>query len=293
MEVGPLSRIVVTNQEIRMTGFTANKTLALLLPAVLAIVSIGTLTPVLAQHAPPTPPMHSTVRNDALAHLIIQMFNDDQALLADAGKARKDPALQQTYKAYVKRLQAEDNPNFYDPMLYELLAQAPDAPEMFRRYVAFHKATDSSIESIVAENGWPQRAAVGDEAAADFFFLFGHADDDNAWRVTQIATLERVFRDDHVNPRMYAHLCDRLANVAGKPQIYGSVMGPGPDPGTAKLYWPLVDNTAAADARRARIGLPSIEDDLEKFRRGADIGPYMTPLTKGMNWNMSDVYAMP
>jgi hypothetical protein len=55
----------------------------------------------------------------------------------------------------------------------------------------------------------------------------------------------------------------------------------------------LIDNTAAADERRAGIGLPSIEDDLEKFRQGADIGPYMTPLTKGMNWSMSDVYAKP
>jgi hypothetical protein len=52
--------------------------------------------------------------------------------------------------------------------------------------------------------------------------------------------------------------------------------------GPAKLYWPLIDNIAAADQRRAQIGLPSIEDDLEKFRQGATIGPYMTPMTNGM-----------
>jgi hypothetical protein len=54
-----------------------------------------------------------------------------------------------------------------------------------------------------------------------------------------------------------------------------------------------VDNTAAADERRDQIGLPSIEADLEKFRQGASIGPYMTPLTKGMDWTMADVYATP
>jgi hypothetical protein len=134
---------------------------------------------------------------------------------------------------------------------------------------------------------------VGDEAAADFFFLFGHADDDNAWRVTQLATIKRVFREDHLNPRLYAHLCDRLANVAGEPQIFGSIMGPGDTPGSAKLYWPLIDNMAAANQRRVQIGLPSIESDLELFRQGADIGPYMTPIVKGEDWSMAYVYGTP
>jgi hypothetical protein len=134
---------------------------------------------------------------------------------------------------------------------------------------------------------------VGDEAAAEFFFLFGHADEDNAWRVTQLPTLKRVFEEDHVNPRMYAHLNDRIANLAGKPQIYGSVMGPGKPPGTSKLYWPLVDNVEAADKRRAQIGLPSLEDDLEKFRQGSEIGPHMTPLVKGQDWNLTGVYRTP
>jgi hypothetical protein len=90
---------------------------------------------------------------------------------------------------------------------------------------------------------------------------------------------------------MYAHLCDRLANVAGKPQIYGTIMGPGEgSPGAAKLYWPLIDNIAAADQRRIQIGLPSIEDDLQYFRQGATIGPYMMPTTNGMQWTLADVY---
>lgn len=184
-----------------------------------------------------------------------------------------------------------NDPNFFFAALFELWAQKPDAPQVVRRYATFHKSTDARIESIVAQDGWPQRATVGNEAAAQFFFLFGHADDDNAWRLTQRATLTRVFREDHVTPRMYAHLCDRLANVAGKPQIYGTIMGPDQaTPSAAKLYWPLSGTIDATDKRRAQIGLPSIEDDLEKFRQGATIGPYMTPLTKGMQWTIADVY---
>src|SRR6185437_13370553 len=208
--------------------------------------------------------------NEVLAREIVQLFNEDQTLLADLQTAKKDPAFRQTLESYVDRSKVKKyNPNFYDSVVYGLWAQAPDAPEIVRRYMKFRKATDARVQSIVAEYGWPQRDAVGDAAAADFFFLFGHADGNNVWRRTQLATLKRVFREDHVNPRLYAHLCDRLANVAGKPQIYGSVMGPGNKPGSAKLYWPLMDNMAAADKRRAQIGLPSIESDLKKFRQGA------------------------
>lgn len=270
-----------------------NKILVFLLLAALAISSANALTLMRPEQTSSAVPGTKTGHNEALAHEITQLFNEDQAMIGGLEKARQDRAFQQTYQSYAERVKVEVNdPNFYTPALYELWAQKPDAPEVVRRYVAFHNSADARIKSIVAQDGWPQRATVGDEAAAQFFFLFGHADDQNPWRVTQQATLDRVFREDHVTPRMYAHLCDRLANVAGKPQIYGTIMGPDFDtPGAApKLYWPLIDNVAAADERRAQIGLPSMEEDLEKFRQGATIGPYMTPMTKGMNFTLADVY---
>ncbi|MGH9444216.1 MAG: DUF6624 domain-containing protein [Terriglobia bacterium] len=278
-----------------MTKFIANKILALLLTGALAIISSSALTPVKAMQASPFARFTSKAgQNEALARTIIQLSNEDQALLQDLQKAKQNSAFRQTLKSYVDRSKVKErNPNFYDSVVYGLWAQAPNAPEIVRRYVKFRKATDARVQLIVAKNGWPQRAEVGDEAAADFFFLFAHADGDNVWRVTQLATIKRVFREDHVNPRLYAHLCDRLAEVAGKPQIYGSIMGPGDTPGSAKLYWPLIDNMAAADERRAQIGLPSIKSDLEKFRQGASIGPYMTPIVKGKGWSMADVYMTP
>ncbi|MGH9587313.1 MAG: DUF6624 domain-containing protein [Acidobacteriaceae bacterium] len=278
-----------------MPKFTANKTLALSLLAAMAIAPASARSRASAEQASPSVSSASrAVRNEALAREIVRLFNEDQTLLAELQKAKKDPAFRKTHESWVVRSKVkEHNPNFYDSVVYGLWAQSPDAPELVRRYVKFRKATDARVKSIVTENGWPQRASVGDEAAADFFFLFGHADAENAWRATQLATLKRVFREDHVNPRLYAHLCDRIANVTGKPQIYGSVMGPGSTPGSAKLYWPLIDNIAAADKRRAQIGLPSIESELEKFRHGAYIGPYMTPIEKGQSWSMADVYKAP
>jgi hypothetical protein len=278
-----------------MVNVKTNRILALLFPAALAIASASALAPIRAVQASPSAPLTSNSgRNAVLAREIVQLFNDDQALLADLEKDKQDSRFRHTLQSYVDRSKVKDhNPNFYDSVVYGLWAQAPDAPDIVRRYVRFRKATDARVRSIVAENGWPQRTAVGDEAAAEFFFLFGHADGDNVWRLTQLQTIKRVFREDHLNPQLYAHLCDRLANVAGEPQIYGSIMGPDDRPGSAKLYWPLTDNVAAADKRRAQIGLPSIERDLEKFRQGAVIGPYMTPIVKGEDWSMAEVYKKP
>lgn len=278
-----------------MVTVLTNRTLGLLLPAVLAIASASALTPVRGMRASPSASLASgTGRNAVLAREIIHLFNEDQTLLADLEKAKQDSAFRQTLQSYVERSRVKDhNPNFYDSVVYTLWAQAPDAPEIVRRYVRFRKATDARVQSIIAEYGWPERTAVGDEAAAEFFLLFGHADGDNVWRLTQLATIKRVFREDHVNPRLYAHLYDRLAEVAGKPQIYGSIMGPGDTPGSAKLYWPLTNSVAAADKRRAQIRMPSIESDLEKYRQGAVIGPYMTPIVKGDDWSMADVYKEP
>jgi hypothetical protein len=190
-----------------MANLIANKRLVLLLPAALVIGSVGALSPVTAVQVQASAPFTSKAgQKEVLAREIVQLFNEDQALSADLEKAKQDSAFRQTLKSYVDRSKAKDhNPNFYDSVVYALWAQMPDAPEIVRRYAKFRKASDARVQSIVERNGWPQRDAVSDEAAADFFFLFGHADDLNAWGMTQLATIKRVFREDHLNPRLYAH----------------------------------------------------------------------------------------
>jgi hypothetical protein len=278
-----------------MAGLFGNKALSLTCSLVLTLFSANLITPPSSGQVVQSERSRPGPQQDAmLSREIIQLFNDDQALIADMSKALQEPAFRQAREPFVKRAEVEDhNPNFYDAAVYEAWAQTQGAPKLVQRYAAFRKATDTRIERIVNDDGWPQRNTVGDEAAAEFFFLFGHADDDNTWRIAQLDIITRVFREDHVNPRLYAHLCDRIANVAGTPQKYGTVMGPGPTPGTARLYWPLIDDVAAADKRRLGVGLPTIEDDLQKFRQGADIGPYMTPLKRGENWSIADVYKTP
>jgi hypothetical protein len=138
---------------IRMGKIIANRTLALLLSVVLAIASASALTPVRAVQASPSAPLtSSTGRNAVLAREIVQLFNEDQALLADLEKTKQDPAFRQTLQSYVDRSKVKDhNPNFYDSVVYALWARTPDAPEIVRRYAMFRKSTDARVQSIVAE----------------------------------------------------------------------------------------------------------------------------------------------
>ena len=78
----------------------------------------------------------------------------------------------------------------------------------------------------------------------------------------------------------------------GRPQVYGYIMGPALNgaSGTAELYAPLKDDLSTVDQRRKEIALPSLEDDLEKVRPGARIGPFMTPLVGYPNWDIPEVY---
>jgi hypothetical protein len=279
-------------KEIMMVRLARRKRLFVFGSAALTIFASGVLMSSRAEQTPSTPVQSQKInQNSVLADEIIQRWKDDQTMLGEIGKAQTNPTFLQAYKSYAARVPVQ---NFAEPMILTLWAQSPDAPQIVQRYVKFRRETDARVKAIVMENGWPQRTTVGDEAAAKFFFLFGHADDENPWRLTQLATLERVFREDHVNPRVYAHFCDRLADVAGKHQIYGTIMGPTHgSPGEAKLYWPLVDDVVAADQRRAQIGLPSVEDDLDKFRQGARIGAFMRPLPKGVEDSLSIVYETP
>jgi hypothetical protein len=134
---------------------------ALLLFAALAISPANALTPVPRQQTSPIVPGARTGHNEAFAHEITQLFNEDQAMISDLESARKNPAFEQTYQSYAHHVEVELNdPNFFFAALFELWAQEPGAPDIVRRYVTFHKYTDTRIESIITQYGWPQRASV-------------------------------------------------------------------------------------------------------------------------------------
>ena len=76
------------------------------------------------------------------------------------------------------------------------------------------------------------------------------------------------------DPRHFAHIYDRTCAVAREPQLYGSLIAP--KDGEGIVIWPVQD-PQQLDARRRGIGLPPLSEDLELYRRGAVMGPFMVP----------------
>jgi hypothetical protein len=75
----------------------ANKILAFLLPAAMVISLVNALAPIRAEQASSAVPGTKTGHNEALAHEINQLFNEDQAMISDLAKAGQDAAFQETW----------------------------------------------------------------------------------------------------------------------------------------------------------------------------------------------------
>ncbi len=67
----------------------ANRILAFLLAAALTIGSANALTPARAEQTSSAAPGTKTGHNEALAHEITQLFNEDQTMISDLEKARR------------------------------------------------------------------------------------------------------------------------------------------------------------------------------------------------------------
>jgi hypothetical protein len=220
--------------------------------------------------------------NQELRAELRQLFERDQILLEQLSAAKEsEDTFRKAYEQHVELVLGGKRPSvFYDLAVYQAWAAEHEAPELVKQYVMFMDSVIHRLKEIVAVYGWPHRGLVGDDVAFFVLFLFGHADTANEWRKTQLPALTEAYQTGEIEPRLYAHLCDRVEALDGKPQIFGTIMGPGNEPGDARIYWPLRDTEYKTNARRVELGLPTIEEDLAQFRDGATIGPFMSPVRR-------------
>jgi hypothetical protein len=149
-----------------------------------------------------------------------------------------------------------------------------EAPLEIQRAVAFTDVTGTAIEEIVARHGWPFRSVIGESAAVHLSALVAHADERNTFRWKALNAMSSAMEAGEADARHFAHIYDRTCAVARVPQLYGSLIAP--KDGEGIVIWPVQDQHQL-DARRRGIGLPPIAEDLELYRRGAVMGPFMVP----------------
>ena len=110
------------------------------------------------------------------------------------------------------------------------------------------------LASVVDKHGWPGKSLVGEEAAAAAWLLIQHSND-LAFQV-RCLDLMRGLPQGEVDPVNLAYLEDRVLMHQGKRQIYGTQFHE--VNGVMELY--PVEDEGQLDARRDRLGLPSMSE---------------------------------
>ncbi|MEI6172467.1 MAG: DUF6624 domain-containing protein [Bacteroidota bacterium] len=115
------------------------------------------------------------------------------------------------------------------------------------------------ITSIIDKYGWLGADVVGDLGNSTFFAVIQHSDLKTQEKYLPI--MREAVKNGRARADQLALLEDRVALKEGRRQIYGSQLGM--DPITKKTYVCPLEDPGNVDARRARVGLPPMQEYIE------------------------------
>ncbi|MDN4631142.1 hypothetical protein QCD71_06435 [Sphingomonas sp. PsM26] len=122
------------------------------------------------------------------------------------------------------------------------------------------------LKGIVASQGWPTRAMVGDAGSSAAWLLVQHADADPAFQARVLRSMEPLVTTGQVSPKSYAYLYDRvMLKLVGK-QRYATQLTC-----RAGHYVPQpIENDLKVDSLRRGVGLGLLSEYAEKANRKTD-----------------------
>ncbi|MCC6242743.1 MAG: hypothetical protein IT353_07865 [Gemmatimonadaceae bacterium] len=135
--------------------------------------------------------------------------------------------------------------------------QAPDSATI-HGMMTVDSANTRWLRESVAKDGFPTKARIGEEGMKAVFLLVQHADHDTAFQAWVLPHLEKAYAAGDVRGQDVALLTDRLATARGLPQEYGSQA----DIENGRVILKPIRDSANVDARRAKMGLPSMKEYL-------------------------------
>ena len=128
------------------------------------------------------------------------------------------------------------------------------------RMLAVDSANTNWLEQVIAERGWPGHSVVGEDAAHSAYLIAQHSPDPE-FQKEVLRLLEAAYEVGVATGGEVAYLTDRVAIQEDRPQLYGTqftIL----DGGGMELY--PIEDSANVDARRAAVGLPSLNDYLRQ-----------------------------
>lgn len=112
------------------------------------------------------------------------------------------------------------------------------------------------LKAEIRSNGWFTLSAEGPDADRAAWLMVQHADHDPAFQREALALLTRMKDQNETSKRNYAYLYDRLAANEGRSQLYATQARC--RAGQREPH-PVVDDPEGLEARRAAMGLETLE----------------------------------
>ena len=129
-----------------------------------------------------------------------------------------------------------------------------------------HERNARRLEEIVSKHGWPGRTLAGEDGSAAAWVIVQHAIGLPSFQRRCLDLLEGCADKNEVPAWQPAYLLDRIRVFEGKPQVYGTQFDLN-DQGEMSCC--PVEDEMGLNARRAAIGLDSIEDRTRTMRAQA------------------------
>jgi hypothetical protein len=145
------------------------------------------------------------------------------------------------------------------------------AQELFDAWPQVDADNALRMREILDEFGWPGWSLVGEDGALAAWVLIQHADFNIELQKRGLSMMRAAVEADDADPSDLAYLVDRVLVAEGKPQIYGTQLGVDAD-GEITPRTPIEDE-ANVDARRAEVGLGTLEAYYEEFREAVESEP--------------------
>jgi hypothetical protein len=148
------------------------------------------------------------------------------------------------------------------------------AEELFADMGNVDQRNTMRMQELLDDIGWPGWSLVGVDGAEAAWALVQHADLRPAFQAEALAYLRGAVEAGDASPGDLAYLVDRVLVARELPQVYGTQLGAGPD-GELAPRTPIEDE-ANVDARRAAVGLGTLAEYMDEFRRAVE-GPAPSP----------------
>ena len=132
------------------------------------------------------------------------------------------------------------------------------------------------VSNILDTQGWPSKKKIGKKGASTIFLVIQHANQDT--KLKYLSMITKAVKNDELPKRQYAMFYDRLVLGQGKRQVYGTQLAMSKE--HKKPYVLPLDDVENVDKRRAKMGLNTMQENLNRWNLTWDIAAYLKALPK-------------